>query len=530
MPATRMIQPCIQRIPRPMTCIPKIVTDPYRFAALDSYNVLDTAAEAGFDDVVLLAREICDTPIALISLVASKRQWFKATSGTELCETPIEQSVCAHALAQSDTLVIPDLTNDDRTRTNALVTGEPHIRFYAGALLKTPEGVPIGTVCVIDLKPRLEGLSAEQIKGLEALARQAMLLLELRKAVASTEDAVARSREDNVSFERRQAVSERFIARLRDSERRLRMAQEAGQVGTFEIDIQTNRVRASEQFCRIFGLPFNPFLDSTEIENLVVPDDSHIVSHADGRAQGQIPLAVEYRIARADDRRVVWVSRRAEFVKDDDGRPVRMLGTVQDVTERKKADEAQALLNDEISHRLKNTLSMVQAIAMQTLRSATDKEAVRAFGQRVAALGRAHEALLQTRWTGADLQALLTKVLQLHAGADRFLLKGPDIQVGAKAALSLSLLIHELATNALKYGSLSAPAGGVAVAWKVDGRDLMLSWTESGGPPAAEPAKTGFGSRLIQMGLVGTGQVERRYLPLGLSAEFRAPLSLIEET
>jgi len=513
-----------------MTDIPSIVTEPHRLAALDSYDILDTAPEAGFDDVVLLAREICDAPVALVSFVASGRQWFKATSGTELCETPIEQSVCAHALAQSETLVIPDLTKDGRTRDNTLVTAEPHIRFYAGALLNTPQGVPIGTLCVIDTKPRPQGLTAEQVKSLEALARQIMLLLELRKALASTEGAINRHQEDSSSLERRQAVSERFIVRLQDSERRLRMAQEAGQVGTFEIDIQTNRLRPSEQFCRIYGLPFRPFVDSSEIENLVLRDDSHIVSHADGRAQGHIPLAVEYRIARADDGRVAWVSRRAEFVKDDDGRPVRMLGTVQDVTERKKADEAQALLNDEISHRLKNTLSMVQAIAMQTLRSATDKDAVRAFGQRVAALGRAHEALLQTRWTGADLQALLKKVLQLHADADRFLLQGPDIQVGAKAALSLSLLIHELATNALKYGSLSAPVGRVDLTWKVDGRDLLLSWTESGGPVVVEPIKTGFGSRLIKMGLVGTGQVERRYLPPGLSAEFCAPLSLIEET
>src|ERR1700754_4686079 len=99
---------------KPMSEVPSIVAERSRLDALASYDILDTAPEAGFDDIVLLAREICDAPVALVSFVASKRQWFKAASGTELCQTPIEQSVCAHALAQRDTLVIPDLTKDER--------------------------------------------------------------------------------------------------------------------------------------------------------------------------------------------------------------------------------------------------------------------------------------------------------------------------------------------------------------------------------------------------------------------------------
>jgi GAF domain-containing protein len=267
-----------------MTEVPSIVAERYRLDALNSYDILDTAPEAGFDDIVLLAHEICDTPVALVSFVASKRQWFKAASGTELCQTPIEQSVCAHALAQPDTLVIPDLTKDERTRSNTLVTSEPHIRFYAGALLKSAEGVPLGTLCVLDLQPRPRGLTAAQIGGLEALARQVMLLLELRKALLLSEGSLDRGELGKDGRQPSRAISDQFVTRLQDNERRLRMAQEAGQIGTFEIDVRTNRVRPSEQFCRIYGLPFKPWLDASEIEKLIYSEDFDRISHAPDRA------------------------------------------------------------------------------------------------------------------------------------------------------------------------------------------------------------------------------------------------------
>jgi PAS domain S-box-containing protein len=323
-----------------MTDIPSIVAEPYRLKALDSYDILDSAPEAGFDDIVLLAREICQTPIALVSFVEPKRQWFKAASGTELCQTPIEQSVCAHALAQPDTLVIPDLTQDERTKSNVLVTSEPHIRFYAGALLKSAEGVPLGTLCVIDLEPRPQGLTTGQISGLEALARQVMHLLELRKALIVSEGSLDQSEHSLDTGQPSPATSEQFIVRLQDSERRLRMAQEAGQIGTFEIDIRTNCLRASEQFCRTYGLPVKPWLDASEIEKLIYPEDADRISNAQNRTIGDTDRITEYRVTRPDDGRVVWIARRAEFVRDSNGRPLRMLGTVHDITERKKAEES----------------------------------------------------------------------------------------------------------------------------------------------------------------------------------------------
>ena len=164
--------------------IPSAQDEAARLAALDSYGILDTVTERGFDDIVLLASRICKTPVALVSLVNGDRQWFKARVGFDPCQTPLSQSVCALALWRPGLLVIPDLAADPRTRENTLVTGEPHIRFYAGARLETPDGLALGTLCVIDTAPRPEGLTLEQASSLEALARQVVTQMELHRAMS----------------------------------------------------------------------------------------------------------------------------------------------------------------------------------------------------------------------------------------------------------------------------------------------------------------------------------------------------------
>ncbi|WP_101927485.1 MULTISPECIES: GAF domain-containing sensor histidine kinase [Luteimonas] len=157
-----------------------------RLASLRAYGILDTPEEAVFDDITRIASAVCQTPISVVNLIDAHRQWFKSEVGLGVRETPLETSICAHAILEEDYLEVADTTLDPRFAYNPLVTGEPGLRFYAGALLKTPDGLPIGTVCVLDTVPR--ALTPEQIATLQALARQVMAQLELRKMLATAHD------------------------------------------------------------------------------------------------------------------------------------------------------------------------------------------------------------------------------------------------------------------------------------------------------------------------------------------------------
>ncbi|MBW4487248.1 MAG: response regulator [Trichocoleus desertorum ATA4-8-CV12] len=154
-----------------------------RLEALSQYKILDTAPEQAFDDLTRLAAQICETPIALVSLVDARRQWFKSKVGLDVQETPRDVAFCAHALHKPKVFIVPDTLADERFATNPLVTSAPNIRFYAGVPLITPEGYPLGTLCVIDYSPRQ--LSDWQIESLYALARQVVTQLELRRNLAS---------------------------------------------------------------------------------------------------------------------------------------------------------------------------------------------------------------------------------------------------------------------------------------------------------------------------------------------------------
>jgi two-component sensor histidine kinase len=176
------------------------LTESERLAALRSYRVLDTPPEPEFDDLVQLAARACQTPVALISLIDERRQWFKAQVGLGVHETPLDRSICLSAMLLPGLTIVPDLTEDPRFVGNPLVTGEPHLRFYAGAVLRTPDGVPLGALCVLDHMPR--DLTQEQASTLTMLARQVMSQLELRRAIAERDDVL----EANRTFEQRQSL------------------------------------------------------------------------------------------------------------------------------------------------------------------------------------------------------------------------------------------------------------------------------------------------------------------------------------
>ena len=179
-----------------MSAASTLLSERARLAALERYAIVDTTPEEAFDELARLASMICETPIALISLVDASRQWFKSRVGLAATQTPRDQSFCAHAIQERNVFIVQDAQSDPRFAGNPLVIGEPNIRFYAGAQLTTPEGLNLGTLCVIDTKPRV--LTDEQRTALRSLARQVMTQLELRRQIA-VRDEVDQLKKDFIS-------------------------------------------------------------------------------------------------------------------------------------------------------------------------------------------------------------------------------------------------------------------------------------------------------------------------------------------
>ena len=226
-----------------------------------------------------------------------------------------------------------------------------------------------------------------------------------------------------------------------------------------------------------------------------------------------------------------WFTLCLSPVRLADGRVGGAAKTVVETTESVRSRQEAEVLRDELAHRLKNTMAMVQSIAQRTLRDVGDREAVKTFEKRVVALGHAHDVLGRGHWQNASLGELAQGLLAMHG--ERFDLAGPEMELGASATLRLSLILHELATNAAKYGALASGDGRVMLHWHVEpaqrGDVLVLCWREKDGPPVAPPTRTGFGSRLIDMGLMGTGKVERRYPPSGVEVDLRVPVRDLAE-
>lgn len=206
----------------------------------------------------------------------------------------------------------------------------------------------------------------------------------------------------------------------------------------------------------------------------------------------------------------------------------------REAVSRVRAEQEQQVLNHEISHRLKNTLAMVQAIATQTLRPITDRGPVEAFTSRLHALSKAHEVLLSQEWSAARMVSLIDSVLSQISLPERLTVDGPDLELGPRTALSIALLLHELGTNALKYGAWSNTDGTVSLTWEVtrqnDEDALTMRWVESGGPAVTSPQGKGFGSKLIRLGLMGTGGVDIDYATEGLRVELRGLVSQLRQS
>ena len=487
--------------------------DRQRLDALAEYEVLDSEAEEAFDEIVFTAKTVCETPMALISLVDRDRQWFKARIGFDPCQTPIEQSVCSHGMYSDELLVIPDLSADPRTRDNKLVDAGDGVRFYAGAPLVTPAGVVIGMLCVLDVTVRPGGLDPAQRRILKSLAAQVVTQLELRKAlrVAAREMEQHRSQTEV----------------LKKASKRLQLAEEAGNVGAFELNCQTRMVKVSPEFCRIYGFDnVDTIPGGTIAERRRVLTDVPV--EASSMAAPDHQVIEEYEIIRANDGEVRWLELRARYVEGEDGRAPSLVGIVTDVTE-------QHMVNEEIAHRLKNTLALVQAVAGHTLRDIPDPGPVHEFNRRVAALATAHDLLLSRTRASGCLKELANGVFAKLGIEKRVALTGQDRELASRPLLTLSMILHELATNAMKYGALSVPDGRVEMRVTCDPRGedgeewLTLRWTELDGPPAARPNRKGLGTRLIERGLDPEGDVQMDFGESGFALELCAPMKSLQK-
>lgn len=326
------------------------------------------------------------------------------------------------------------------------------------------------------------------------------------------------------------------LAQLRASEERLRLAQEAGGVGTFEWFPERDLLLASDQYYRLWGLEPGAPIDTNTLVELVLPDDR---GHTGAMRTSDLTSALaysEYRIRRADTGEIRWLAREGKLVEGEGGAP-RLIGVAYDVTERCEAERHRELLIHELNHRVKNTLAVVQATAHQTLRRQDVPAEVReTFAGRLAALSGAHDILTRRSWETAYLDELLETALApfVQQVGERIALSGPRVRLPAKTAVSFALAIHELATNAVKYGALSNDTGQVTVTWWLSAPDdhgrLNLRWEEAGGPPVDSPQRRGFGSRMIETALAAElgAPAVLQFAETGVVCAIEAPLVYLD--
>lgn len=217
-------------------------------------------------------------------------------------------------------------------------------------------------------------------------------------------------------------------------------------------------------------------------------------------------------------------------ILDASGKVENILSVSRDITAMKAAEDQQRLLALELKHRMKNTIAMIQAIANQTLRGGDETEAVKAlFLARLGTLSAAQDVLTQSVWARASLVALIGETLKIHCEPSRFTTQGPEVELSSKTALAMALAIHELATNATKYGALSSDGGRVAIGWSLAAEAFHFEWREIDGPPVASPTRKGFGSRMIERALAGyfQGKATIAYEPTGVLFKLAAPIAAL---
>lgn len=290
---------------------------------------------------------------------------------------------------------------------------------------------------------------------------------------------------------------------LRQSERMRSLALAAGQMGSWEWNVSRGSIIWDQGQCEIFGVDrstFVPTLDS--VRPLINPEDFELLERAFRKiTKATNTFQTEFRVLRPNGD-VRWCTGTAAANFDEAGRLVWLSGVTADITDRKRAEERQILLAEEVDHRARNVVAVVQSI-MRLTRADNIDEYIGALDGRIGALSNAHRLLAGSRWEGADLHRLVEEEFAPYraSGNERVRAGGPIVLLPPATAQTIALALHELATNAAKYGALSVDPGYVDLSWRTEAEKLELVWTESGGPQISPPERRGYGSRAIVAGI-----------------------------
>ncbi|MET0535751.1 MAG: ATP-binding protein [Steroidobacter sp.] len=315
-----------------------------RVQVLRSYDVLDSLPETVYDDITLLASQICKTPIASITLVDANRQWCKSTYGIDGGDSPREHGLCSYAVENGDDIfIIPDTHGDTRFANNPYVTGDPGIRFYAGVLLMSPEGYALGTLCVIDREPRQ--FDADQRKALRALSRQVTVLLEERRNASALRKAHRARKMMHAALERSEAL--------------FREAYENAPIGIALVSTEGHWLRVNKALCDILGYDAEQLLNTT-FQTITYPEDLE----ADLRLVQQM-LSRQLRTYQMEKRychragHLVWAQLNVSLVWDND-QPMYFVAQIQDISERKHAERAKVEFLAMVSHELRTPVTALR--------------------------------------------------------------------------------------------------------------------------------------------------------------------------
>ncbi len=308
---------------------------------------------------------------------------------------------------------------------------------------------------------------------------------------------------------------------LGDNEERLRLALEAGGIAVWELNTATNAVTHSPELNALYGFPPEAVPSLAEFQSRYAPGEQERLAELGQQAlaRGETEIITEVRHVLPDGL-IRWLYLRAKIAAPNSSGDPRVIGVVMDVTAQKLAEERLRIVARELQHRVKNSVAVIQTLALQTFKGKADVGALEAFSGRLYALAGATDLLTKTDWDQVDLQSLAEQVLKPYQLESRIVLEGEPVNLPSKMATSLAMALHELATNAVKYGSLSNDAGKVLLNWSHANGSVVVRWTEAGGPPVVGKVNKGFGTRLLQRGLfTGTeGSLDLVFDPNGVRA------------